>query len=577
MLAFLKPYRLLVALKMVSTSLNAGNDIILVYFLNILVNAALSENFAGVQYAIIILFCSVLFGVGVNYLDTYSSGKFSAYVARDMKRTYSGAIDRLPLSYLETKHSADFSSRMSNSINAMEHFFNYELIAIFFHSFRITISIAVMFFINWQLTLFCIILLPIVALLTNKISQPLHQYSAKMQQSLAQTNKSTQDMISGIHLVKSYQLATLLFRKFKRRVHKMLAEALFMEKRKASIGSLSVFVQTAPFILFFMVGGYLVIQKQLALGGLVAFAMLLNYLLQGLGSLPKLIANLKVVEAIADDLLATIDVGLERVGGIKPAITTTVSAVQFEDVTFSYDGQTNILHSIHFQLAPLKKIALVGSSGSGKSTIFKLITAFYEHYSGNIKLFGHPLNEWDITYAREQIAVVSQDTFLYAGTIFHNLICGTAGVTLEAVVEAARSANIHDYIVSLPNGYDTIVGERGINLSGGQKQRIAIARAIIKNAPLILLDEATSALDTESEMLVQEALHRIMKDKTVLVIAHRLSTIKDADEVLVLERGIIVERGTHEQLLGREGAYKRLYEQQLFSHQTVTAIGDKGA
>ncbi|PWW07318.1 ABC-type multidrug transport system fused ATPase/permease subunit [Paenibacillus cellulosilyticus] len=576
--SFLKPYRFWVVVKIFSAASNAANDIFLVYVMNILVNSSLSGDKEELMRSIYLMIVSVFIGIIVNFLETYSSGRFSACMTRDIKDTLSAHIDKLPISSLEAHHSGDLSSRMTNGTTAIENFFNGDFGYILFNAIRVSTTIIVMLFMNWQLLLLCMVILPLMSILTNSLSRPLSDYSSNLQKSLAKMNSSVQDTVNGIHIVKSYNLVQVFFNKFKALLDQMLADSLLIEKRKSIMGSVSVLVQTAPFLIFFLTGGYLVIKGHFTAGGLVSFAMLLNYLVNGMGALPNQISDYKVMVGTARHLFEILDEETERKGGKMPAISPLAPAISFNQVSFSYDGHKRVLNDVGFTLQQGKTIALVGASGSGKSTVFKLISGFYKAQDGDINLFGEPLSDWDLPYARSMISLVSQETFLFPGSLADNITCGKSDYSMEEVERAAQLANIHEYIQTLPNGYNSLVGERGVKLSGGQRQRISIARAILKDAPILLLDEATSALDTESEMLVQEAITRVMKEKTVLVVAHRLSTIIDADEVLVLDNGCMVERGTHDELLAKDGTYKRLYHKQLINQENaVSLLEGKGA
>lgn len=567
MLPFLKPYRFWLGVKLASTLANTANDIFLVYILHILVNASLAGDQAELGTAIQYMILFIVNGAVLNYLETYSAGKFSADAARDMRDRISSHIGKLPISYIDSKHSADTASKMTNGVSAVENFLRDDLMGLVFQTIRLLASISAMLFLNWKLLLVCAAILPIMAALTSLVSSPLNKYSSIYYQSLAASNSAVHNAISGINILKSYNLIHILHNQFKTLLSRLLFDALKVERQQAIMSTVSVIGQFIPFLLFFAVGGYMVLEEQFTAGGLVAFAQLLNYLVPALTVIPRQINNYKIASGAVVHLFEILGEKPEHTGVNRPQISATAAAVSFVDVSFSYSKDKKVLDGVSFSLPQGKMMALVGTSGSGKTTIFKLIAGFYSNQSGCIKLYDEPLSEWDIDYARSHISLVSQETFLYSDTILANITCGKSEFGMEDAIQAAKMANIHDYIQSLPEGYYTHVGERGVRLSGGQKQRLSIARAILKDAPILLLDEATSALDTESEMLVQEAISRIMKDKTVLVVAHRLSTIIEADEVLVLDQGGIVESGTHHELLLKDGAYKKLYNKQLI-HQS---------
>lgn len=408
------------------------------------------------------------------------------------------------------------------------------------------------------------LLIPILGIISSRISRPMNNHSSNLQGSISDVNTNVQDVINSIHMVKSYNLNRLLFNKFKNINNKLLNNSLIIEKKKALLDSSGVLVRLCPFLLFFLFGGYLVIQGNFTAGGFVAFAQLINYLVQGMQVIPSHIGNFKIATGVTSHLFELFDQKAERSGGITPSnISPNVPAIEFDNVSFAYNDQKEIFKDLSFDSPQNKMLAFVGSSGAGKTTIFKLLTGFYDYQYGEINLFGKPLNNWELPSARMMFSWVSQDTYLFTGTIKDNITCGREDISQEEIEQVAKKANIHDFITNLPGQYNSDVSEGGINLSGGQKQRLSLARALLKDAPIFLLDEPTSALDTESEVLIQKSINLLKEDKTVLVIAHRLSTIIAADQVIVIENGAAVESGTHSELLTKDGAYKRLYQEQL--------------
>lgn len=565
MIVFLKPYGFWITVRLCSTVCKAIVDIMVAYFILLLVNSALAGNRQELMKSIYLMLGFIISGIFIYYLEGYASGKFGAYVSRDMKEKLSLHISKLPVASMEECHSGDLVSRLTNNVTSLEGFLKGGFLDIVFHILRFSISFIYMFFINWELLLFCLIIFPFTLVMSDKISKPLKKYWKETHQKQARVNSIAQDSISGIQMLKAYNLKEVIFEKYKAAVEETLDYSLRIEKQNARISPINVIIQIVPYVLCFLFGGYLVSAGRLTSGGWVAFVQMLTYLIQGASSIPMYIAQYRGNLGTAEHLFEILDKKLERTDGEAYCINEFTSAVEFHNVEFSYDGDTKLFKNLSFKIEHGKITALVGPSGVGKSTIFKLLCGFYEHEEGNIKLYGKSLKRWKLSAARSLMSMVSQDIYLFPGTIMENIAYGCPKATMEEIIASAKAANAHDFIMELPEEYNTTTGERGAKLSGGQRQRISIARAILKNAPILLLDEATSALDMESERQVQEALDIFMKGRTVFIIAHRLSTVKNADEILVLNQGQIVERGKHEQLLEKEGMYKKLYFKQFTS------------
>ena len=370
-------------------------------------------------------------------------------------------------------------------------------------------------------------------------------------------------------MVKSFNLKDVVLANFRGQVDESVRRGRAIALRRAILSSVSTGLSFIPFVMPLAIGSFLISRGQMTVGSLLAFINLLNNVTWPLGQLPNLYGSYKGALAGLGRIYEVIDLEAERQR--RGLCRRRSTGALLRRSSFSYTDK-EVLKDLSFTVTKGETVALVGPSGGGKSTIFKLITGLYQPSSGRIELFGHPLETWNLEAVRKEMAVVAQDTYLFPTTIRENIALGQEDVSMEEIIAAAKQANAHDFILELPEGYDTMVGERGARLSGGQRQRIAIARAILRDAKLLLLDEATSALDTESELLVQQALNQAMTQRTTVVIAHRLSTIKNADRILVLDGGTIVEEGCHDELLKANGVYARLYNRNFIEQDAEGGV-----
>lgn len=563
LIPFCKPYRFWIGLCLGGSILDTVIGMSEAYFVKNLINAALDYYPDQLWRSILIMAGTVVVGTAVTYYLKFFYGFFSSSMLRDLRLFLVNHIQNLGVPEVEGRHSGDLLSRMTGDIAIVQRFIGKDFLSIFLQGILFIGAAAYMATIHWQLLLVSIMLTPPCLWVLDLLNKPVRQNAKKAQEYLGMATAVLKDTIGGIYMMKAFNIYDYLYGRFRRNVYDTLE--MYLKNIRISVWNSPVHVtlRMIPRVIGVTYGGYLVVQGKITPGELISFIFLLGFVTWPLAFLPDLINSTKTAMGAFERLMELMDQPEERQGGNLAPGYTGSRILSCEQLNFSYDGTTEVLKNLSFTLERGRKLALVGPSGSGKTTVFKLICGFYSGQAGTIKFYEQDTRDWDLNALRSQIALVSQDIYLFPASVYENIAYGKPNASREEVVAAARVANAHDFIMELPDGYDSAVGERGIRLSGGQKQRIAIARAVLKDAPVLLLDEPTSALDTYSESLVQEALNRVMHGRTVLVVAHRLSTIKDADEVLVMDQGRIVERGTHEALLEAGGVYQHLYLRQF--------------
>jgi subfamily B ATP-binding cassette protein MsbA/ATP-binding cassette subfamily B protein AbcA/BmrA len=536
------------------------------YLLKGLINTTLDRLYDELLTNVFLILGVTILGVIAKYFVRFLSERIGICAIRDIRKAVSNHIARMKLSYVVDQHSGDTVSRFVSNIGIVQKFLENELYQFIYQPLIFTGAFTYMLWINWQMLMVNISLMVIVMLITIILSKPLEKFMYELQQYMGAVNSTAQDVIAGISGMKAYNLHSLLFTRYENTVDKALNKSLEIEKRISLMSSPLIILQILPRTISIIYGGYLTFKGDLIPGELIAYIYLLGYLAEPMIKMLNLFSDIKTTVGAAAGLFEALDFPVERGDGISPGSNLEGTAIiQFNEVSFSYDGLTTVLDKLSFAVSQGKKVALLGASGSGKSTVFKLLCGFYESQEGEIMLNGYLMSKLDPDFIRSQFSIVSQDVYLFPVSIAENIAFGKRGATLDEVIAAAKAANAHSFIMDFPQGYNTLVGERGARLSGGQRQRISIARAVLKDSPIMLLDEATSALDNQSETVVQEALERLIKGRTVLIIAHRLSTIKNVDEIIVLANGRKIEQGTHMQLMQKKGLYTDLYTRQLIA------------
>lgn len=510
------------------------------------------------------VFVVILIGVPTKFFMSFGVERSSASAVQDIRNHVMRHIGKLPVSYLEKQHSGDVLSRINNDLQLIQQFMIRDLAQWFYHPLLFIGCFAYLIYLQWELMLSSLLLFPVALLVSQWIGKQLEQLTEEAQANMGRMNVNLQDTLGGMPIVKSYLLSGMLSRSYQVLLQLTAQKKLAVKKREAWVNPLLSTLMISPIIFAVSYGSYLIYNGQLGAGELIAFLYLLNLCLEPLEHIPELITRTFEMAGALRRVSEIVEQPTETENG-RSLPKASTAPIEFQNVTFGYEESSPVLRNVSFTVPEGKTIALVGASGGGKSTVFKLVCGFYPlpEDQGEIRVFGSRIDGADPEQLRSHFSVVTQDSYLFSGTIAENIGYGREEASMDEIIEAAKAAQAHSFIMQLEGGYQTYVGERGGFLSGGQRQRIAMARAFLKDAPVLLLDEPTSALDPESESAVQKALGVLMKQRTTMVIAHRLSTVQNADEIWVMEKGNIVEKGTHEQLLEMKGLYAQSYYQEF--------------
>lgn len=499
-----------------------------------------------------------------RYMAMYYIAVVRNGVVRDIRNALYLKILILPLSYYSEKKKGDIISRMTTDVQEVEWSVLSSLEMMFRDPVTIISYLVTLFLLDYELTLMVLVLLPVSGLLIGQIGKSLKRTSAKGQIKMGELLSTIEETISGLRNIKAFNAidwADGNFRETNERYNQLMVR-LFRKRDLAS--PLSEFLGIAVSVFVIWYGGKIILSPGSTMDAaiFIMYIMVFSQIINPIKAISTAIYNIQKggasIERIEQVLLAE-EIITEKEDALP--VKEFNHSIEYRNVWFRYE-QDDVLKNINLTIPKGKSIALVGSSGSGKSTMADLLPRFYDVTQGEILIDGTPIRDFIISDVRALMGIVSQETILFNASVYDNIVFGMKGVNREEVIAAAKVANAHEFIMQMPEGYETNIGDRGVKMSGGQRQRISIARAVLRNPPLMILDEATSALDTESERLVQDALVNLMQNRTSLVIAHRLSTVQHADEIIVLNQGEIAERGTHNELMSKNGVYKRLHEMQ---------------
>lgn len=486
-------------------------------------------------------------------------------VVRDIRIMVYNKVMRLPLRFFSEERKGDIIARMSGDVGEVENSITSSLDMLIKNPILIVMYFGTLMITSWQLTLFTLLVVPGMGWIMGKVGKKLKRQSLDAQNKWSDTMSQLEETLGGLRIIKAFIAEEKMINRFARCSNEYRDATNRVATRQALAHPMSEFLGTLLIVLVLWFGGSLILGEQSSIDAptFIFYMVILYSVINPLKEFSK--AGYNIPRGLAS--MERVDKILKAENPIKETTNPQPlhglnDKIEFKNIIFSYDGKREVLKNINLTVPKGKTIALVGQSGSGKSTLVDLLPRYHDVQLGEIRIDGTNIKEFRIQDLRALIGNVNQEAILFNDTFFNNIAFGVENATMEQVIEASKIANAHDFIMETENGYDTNIGDRGGKLSGGQRQRISIARAILKNPPILILDEATSALDTESERLVQEALERLMRTRTTIAIAHRLSTIKNADEICVLYEGEIVERGKHEELLSKNGYYKRLNDMQ---------------
>ena len=486
-------------------------------------------------------------------------------VVRDIRIMVYAKVMRLPMGFFSEERKGDIIARMSGDVGEVENSITSSLDMLIKSPIMIILYFITLIATSWKLTLFTVLVLPAMGWLMGKVGRKLKRQSLEAQGKWSDTMSQLEETLGGLRIIKAFIAEDRMIDRFTRCSNELRDAVNKVAMRQALAHPMSEFLGTILIVSVLWFGGALILghNSSLTAPTFIFYMVILYSVINPLKDFAK--AGYNIPKGLASmervDKILKAENNIKEIPNPKP-LTGMNDRIEFKDISFSYDGKREVLKHVNLTVPKGKTVALVGQSGSGKSTLVDLLPRYHDVQGGDITIDGTSIKDVSIADLRSLIGNVNQEAILFNDTFFNNIAFGVENATMEQVIEAAKIANAHDFIMEKPEGYNTNIGDRGGKLSGGQRQRVSIARAILKNPPILILDEATSALDTESERLVQEALERLMKTRTTIAIAHRLSTIKNADEICVLYEGEIVERGRHEELLELDGYYKRLNDMQ---------------
>lgn len=569
LLNYVRPYLPRLILAVLCTCLAAGCNLYLPWIIKDVVDKVLVQKDVRMLYLIaasivVVFIIRGLFFYGQNYLMSWVGQR----VVIDIRGAIFRKLQRLSMSFYDKNKTGTIMSYVTNDVAALQVAMVDKAVELVTEGLVLVGSIAAMLWLDWKLTLFTFCTFPVVLWFMDFFGKKIRRNGGRIQECTAELTSVLQEVVSSARVVKSFVREDYEIKRFDAQNMTNFYANMKNIKLNALLTPTVELVAAIGVTVVMWYGGMSVINGSITAGSLVAFLVYAVNIANPIKRLTKVVASIQQALAAGERVFGILDLE-ENIKELPSAklLPPVQGYVEFKHVDFAYNKDEQVIEDLSFKVNRGQIVAIVGPSGAGKSTIASLLPRFYDVTNGSIVIDGMDIRNVTLNSLREQVGIVPQETLLFNGSVYDNILYGRLDATKEEVEAAAKAANAHDFIMGLPEGYDTMLGDRGVNISGGQRQRISIARAILKNPQILILDEATSALDTESERIVQEALDRLMVGRTSFVIAHRLSTIKNADRILVMEKGRLVEDGSHEELMAQEGLYAHLYRIQYRSKE----------
>ena len=568
--AYIKPYKGRLTAGIVSMLLHSFFTLFFFNVFHNLINTIIEEISTGEKgleslswIALSMIIVYFLKGI-TNYGQTYLTSYVAQKAVRDIRADLYAHLQSLSLSFYNKNRTGEMISRLTNDVGILENAIVNGAIGVFYQSIVLIAGIFYLVYLNARLSLLLLVMLPVITVIMKNFNIKIRQVSRRVQIKIADISDVIQETLSAVRVVKSFGREEYEYQRFQMENEENFRARVKNAQYDAILSPAIEFLAAIAFTAILWYGGYEVYQGRMNPAALITYFTILLAIAQPLRSLSKLSTTIQQALAASERIFETIDINVHIEEKEDAEVLAEVQGkVNFKNVSFAYKEGEEVLKDINLEVKPGEVVALVGPSGAGKTTLVDLIFRFYDPIEGSIYIDDKDIRELKLASLRKHIGIVPQENILFSGTLKDNIAYGDLTAADEEIIAAAKAANAHDFIMDFPDQYETIVGERGVGLSGGQRQRIAIARAILKDPKILILDEATSALDAESEALVQDALEKLMVNRTTFIIAHRLSTIKNADTIVVLDKGRIVEMGDHDSLMSKRGIYCKLYQGQI--------------